>query len=495
MDDQLIKQLRAWNPWWNEGAKGIERFGVPAFKRDEYQRISDSFLARKQAVSIVGMRQVGKTTIMHQCIRELLDKGVRPQNVFFVSFEDSYLLAKFNVKTLFKDVIDSYANNVLNEEIANTNEKLYFLFDEVHRLPNWAQAVKTYFDQNMPIAFMVSGSASFGLQTMKGDSLLGRMNEFVLYPFSFHEAVLYWTEENSDEDDSQKMRIRELLDQCRDVGSRYFKQGELKKLYEYAQKTYTNLSVWYGDQLYKYLRRYVLEGGFPRVWQQKDEYSKHRHLVEQHLQKVIREDLPQMAKIRKVKALETLYIGILDQIGDEFILSKLANQVNLSPLTLEQYIEYLKKTFLVYSIERTKSKNIFRHRRASNVKFYALDSAVRAAVVKTREDVFEDPNEMSVYAENLVSSSLHRRIGKMVGNGVRYYREGNKYEVDFILKEADSMLPIEVKWRDNIPALMGLDRICRKWELEESVLITRAQKLTYRNGRLSLPLWLFLLLD
>ncbi|MBI4268384.1 AAA family ATPase, partial [Candidatus Uhrbacteria bacterium] len=177
MDGRLLQQLRGWNPWWLEGPDGLSRFGVPTFKREAYAPIMKTYKEGNQSVSIVGLRQVGKTTIMHQCIKELLEDGVPPQRIFYLSFEDSYLTAKYNVKTLFHDVIAEYAENVIKEDINRAKEKLYFFFDEVHRLPNWATSIKTYYDQHTPISFMVSGSASFGMQKSKGDSLLGRMAE------------------------------------------------------------------------------------------------------------------------------------------------------------------------------------------------------------------------------------------------------------------------------------------------------------------------------
>lgn len=492
MDTRLIQQIKGWNPWWQEGPKGIERFGVPAFKRETYTQIAAAYTRREQAVSIVGLRQVGKTTIMHQCIQELLEQGVPPRHIFYLSFEDSYLTAKYNSETLFHDVIAAYAEYILKEEITSTSAKLYFFFDEVHRLPNWATSIKTFYDQHAPIAFMVSGSASFGMQRSKGDSLLGRMVEFTLYPFSFHEAVMFW--EGGQSSDDEHKRFRGLLDACRTAGEQHFFQGDLRALYEKVEGTFKDVSVWYKQPLQGYLHRYVLEGGFPRVWQQTDEYSKHRHLIEQHLQKVIREDLPQIAKVRKIRELEALYISLLDRVGEETIFSKLAQDINLSPSILEKYINYLQKTFLIFSVERTKTKNVLRQRRASRVKFYAMDAAVRAAVLKNRSDIFENPAEMGVYAENLAAAALARRLLGRAGNGIWYYREGNRYEVDFIVKEGDSLLPVEVKWRENIPSMPSLDRLRAKWGLKESVLITRDYELTYRDGRLSMPLWFFLLI-
>ncbi len=494
MDTRLLQQLKGWNPWWLEGPNGIQRFGVPGFKREAYAPIASAYKGRSQAVSIVGLRQVGKTTIMHQCIQELLEQGVPPRHIFYLSFEDSYLTAKYNLKTLFHDVISAYTEHILEEDITSSNTKLYFLFDEVHRLANWATSIKTYYDQHVPIAFMVSGSASFGMQKTKSDSLLGRMIEFTLYPFSFREAVLFWNSELAQATEEDQQRLSTLFKVCRKSGEQNFFQGDLHTLYEKTASVFKEAAVWRKQSMQNYLRRYVLEGGFPRVWQQTDEYSKHRHLIEQHLQKVIREDLPQMAKVRKVRELEALYISLLDRVGEETIFNELAKDINISPSILEKYLSYLQKTFLMFKVERTKTKNVLRQRRASRVKFYAMDAAVRAAALKSRADIFDNHTEIGVYAENLAASALVRRLSGRVNSGIWYYRESNRYEVDFILKEAESLLPIEVKWREHIPALASLDRLGDKWDLQESVLVTRDHEFTYQDGRLSLPLWFFLLL-
>jgi len=494
MDTRLLQQLKGWNPWWQEGPGGIKRFGVPEFKRESYAQIASVYQRRQQAVSIVGLRQVGKTTIMHQCIQELLEQGIPPRHIFYLSFEDSYLTAKYNLKTLFHDIVAAYAEHILNDELAHTNAKLYFFFDEVHRLPNWATSVKTYYDQHAPIAFMVSGSASFGMQKSKGDSLLGRMVEFTLYPFSFREAVLFWESEQERIKEDEKQQLHGVIESCREAGEEFFSQGALLALHGKLESTFKSAAVWHGRRMQEHLRRYVLEGGFPRVWQQTDEYSKHRHLIEQHVQKVIREDLPQMAKVRKVRELEALYISLLDRVGEETVFSDLAKDINISPSILEKYLRYLQKTFLMFPVERTKTKNVLRQRRASRMKFYAMDATVRAAVLKSRNDIFDNPDEMGIYAENLVASALARRLSGRAGSGIWYYRESNRYEVDFIVKEGESLLPIEVKWRENIPALASLDRLGDKWGLKESVLVTRDHDFTYRDGRLSIPLWFFILL-
>jgi predicted AAA+ superfamily ATPase len=74
-----------------------------------------------------------------------------------------------------------------------------------------------------------------------------------------------------------------------------------------------------------------------------------------------------------------------------------------------------------------------------------------------------------------------------------YYREKDR-EVDFVVKMGARVLPVEVKYKNDIRGLSSLDNLCEAWKLSESMLITKDFDMTYQKGRLSIPLWFFLLI-
>src|SRR3989338_771231 len=115
MNDQLLAQLESWNPWWQDGVQGIERYKDPLYKREVYDEIWMRVSKGEFIVSIVGMRQVGKSTIMRQMIRGLLDKGTEPKHIFYVSFDDPYLRVLHDQKYIFEQVVRVYTENILKE--------------------------------------------------------------------------------------------------------------------------------------------------------------------------------------------------------------------------------------------------------------------------------------------------------------------------------------------------------------------------------------------
>lgn len=488
MDAQLLTQLKSWNPWWGHGAAGMATYQDPTYQRELFPEVLNQLLNGDQIVSVVGMRQVGKSTMMRQAIRHLLESGVDSKRILYISFDDPFLRTHYNQNRLFDSVVQTYAEGILQTDLRDTAEPLYFFFDEIHQLPNWERALKSYYDRRYLIRYFVSGSSSLHLQKKNRESLLGRISEHTLWPFSFREYVEYMAVE-------RKMdgRLLDGVRLAREVRNVFLRNFSLKETFSSAEKLYSDLAVWEKQALLNLLRSFVIDGGFPRVWQQHDLASKHRTLWEQYVGKTLFEDLLQVAKIRRVKDLEFLFVRLLGFNGKDVKMNELQKDLKMSYVTLDRYLGLFIKTFLLFRVERTKSQRLVSKRRSSNVKFYVTDPSLRNALYKRDESIFDDSEEMGFIAETLVCSVAERWTSPVRGDDrVGYYND--RGEVDFIFKYGSGALPIEVKWRNDVPTLKPLDALLRKWKLTESMVVTKDYDMTYRDGRLSVPLWFFLMI-
>lgn len=487
MDTQLFTQLKSWNPWWERGPAGMNSYQDPVYKRELFDEVLNQFLGGDQIVSVVGMRQVGKSTMMRQVIRHLLDDGVDAKRIFYISFDDPFLRAQYDPKRLFDEVIRAYTEGVLHADLRDVTETLFFFFDEVHQLPNWERALKSYYDRRYPIRYFVSGSSSLHLQKKNRESLLGRISEHTLWPFSFREYVEFSVAEKE-----TRERLSKSIEEARNVRAIFLKNFSLGDVFSAAEPVYRDMAAWDKQTIINLLRSFVIDGGFPRVWQQQDLASKHRTLWEQYVGKTLFEDLLQVAKIRRVRDLEFLFVRLLGFNGKEVKLNALQKELKMSYVTLDRYLGLFIKTFLLFRVERTKSHRLVAKRRSGSVKFYVTDPALRNALYKRDDSVFDDAEEMSFIAETLVCSTAERWITPVRGDDrVGYYAD--RGEVDFVFKYGSGALPIEVKWRNDIPTLKTLDALVKKWDISESMVVTKDFDMTYRNGRLSIPLWFFLM--
>jgi len=109
--------LYQYNPWWEDT---IYNNGLKP--RERYLEELRSYLNNKQIVAITGLRRVGKTTLMKLIIYELIESGIDPEYIFYVSLDD-YLINKNSIV----EIINEY-RKIHKIKI---EEKIYLFLDEV----------------------------------------------------------------------------------------------------------------------------------------------------------------------------------------------------------------------------------------------------------------------------------------------------------------------------------------------------------------------------
>lgn len=125
--------------------------------------IKDHLQANKVVV-IYGSRQVGKTTLINDILKDIKEKYL------FLSGEDR------KNKWLSSQSID-----ILKENIANNK---LLVIDEAQKLDNIDLNLKLIVDHIKNIKVLVTGSSSFDLSNQVGEPLVGRKWQFNLYPIS-----------------------------------------------------------------------------------------------------------------------------------------------------------------------------------------------------------------------------------------------------------------------------------------------------------------------
>ena len=78
------QDLEIKNPWWKDGKHSVPELGLP--KRDLYSVLADN-LEHTLMLNIVGLRRVGKSTILKQLIGHLLNQKIKPNNICYFLFE------------------------------------------------------------------------------------------------------------------------------------------------------------------------------------------------------------------------------------------------------------------------------------------------------------------------------------------------------------------------------------------------------------------------
>lgn len=467
-DGQLEQILNPYNPWW-----GNREFNIEAFRRPVFKKIFNDLTTLKQIISVTGPRRVGKTTILKQIAKELItSQGVNPKQVIYFSFDDPLLLEPY-IKEKFFDTLIKWVDT------QQRSGSTYLFLDEIQKFDKWELYLKKYYDLGFPLKFIISGSASSPIFKKSRESLLGRIKEHHLLPFSFQEFV-YYNKGNDQE-------VLDFVTKASEVGFKL--QREM--LIDWQPLGHSKLDIpahIYGE-LNILLDRYFVEGGFPEVWQIKDMVAKQEYLFDNQIQKVIFEDLVIATEFRKPENIKRFYLSLLEQPGQEINLEKVAGEIGASRIMLEKYLPLLEMTELVKTVPRF-SKKPLKFRRGS-VKGYLLDLALRNAVLKIGDKILEDKNMMGYYAENLVFNALRKFEGVIEKS---FYKDRNQ-EVDFVVTlGGNRYLPIEVKYRDTIDDLAGIQYFVRNYNQKLGIVVTKHFIENKENNNLMfIPLSIFLL--
>lgn len=168
----LDDYLRGANPWW-EGRPGRV---LPSYRRWAFKpllRKLETGLA--PAVLLRGARQVGKTTLLEQVIRHLLDAGhVEPRRILRVQFDEIPSLKKLSDP--LQSIAGWFQNRILGStfnETAHAGAPAYLFFDEAQNLADWAPQIKTLVDHHT-VHVVVTGSSALRIEAGR-DSLAGRV--------------------------------------------------------------------------------------------------------------------------------------------------------------------------------------------------------------------------------------------------------------------------------------------------------------------------------
>lgn len=421
--------MAPYNPWW--GDVGTAFAGLPVFRRDVFDDLYADVRRLPQMVSVTGPRRVGKSTLLQQCIQQLVtdapDGSAQARRIAYFSMQDPALeLPGFDTDRWFNQLVAVAARQAADGPV-------YLFLDEIQRFPRWELYLKKFYDLKTLVRFVVSGSASTPIFRKSRESLLGRIKDYHVLPFSYREWL--FAAPNT-------LKGGSLYSSGLQAQGRKLASGNLDLLISAMRSFGYTYRASIGDVP---VERFLFEGGFPEVWNLPSLLAKQEYLYQNQVERVIFEDLLVAAEFRKPEMLRRFYLGLLKDPGRETNLSQVSTDLGMVRSTIESYFPLLEATDLVWRLHKHTSTKATP--KAGNFKTYLVDLAVRNAVMKlSQEQMVADAALMGAYAENVVANHLRRWPG-LVELG--YWRRNND-EIDFIVDLGATRIAVEVKYRNQV---------------------------------------------
>lgn len=393
------------------------------FKRSSKPLLQKA-LKRSPVVLLNGARQVGKTTLAREFIKE--------EGFSYLTLDDEtvYLAAK-------SDPIGF---------IAQVQKPI--ILDEIQRVPELFLAIKMDVDKNrIPGRYLLAGSANPLLIPRLGDSLAGRMEIIDLMPLSQGELT---------------GTVETFIDIA------FSATESFKSPKEVLSK----------EGLY----HKILTGGYPSVQGAAEEDRD--AWMHAYINLILQRDIKDLAQIEKIIELPNLLRILAHRAANLLNVAEISRECKMVAQTVHRYIALLETIFLVTLRPSWHSNVTLRYIKSPKV--YLVDSGLLAYLLGiSYERARDDSSQMGKVLENFIMCELMKQVPwSKVRPELHHFRTSDGKEADIILENrAGQIVGIEIKSGSKI----GLDAFKGLRLLKEKFPDTFVKGIVFYGGSDPVP--------
>lgn len=325
----------------------------------------------KKASVLIGIRRCGKSTY----IQNLLENSISDKSLIcWIDFADDRLTPLQAEEPA--QIADAYY-----QLYPDYHEKtVYFFFDEIQLVHNWALFVNRLQNTENCKVF-ITGSSAKMLSKELATELGGSSLSYELFPYSFTEFL-----------------------SAHDIRSKHDILLQLDKV----NALFTTYCNW---------------GGFPELLYINDEVQKSRYLQNLAMD-VITRDIAMRYKIQDLAMLHALMLMLLDAMGKPITINKLKQRLSgmhysTSSEWISKYFDYFSDAYLIFPVEILSPNAAVRA--VNPKKIYCVDHALSKAC---DAKIFD--NTVAIL-ENIVFIHIRK-----ISDAIHYYKTTKGYEIDFV---------------------------------------------------------------
>lgn len=383
--DDIFAVLLDWN-FWTEN-----KLPYTGTERPLYTERLGRLAGTNQVVTIVGARRSGKSTIMRQYLKKLIESGVDRNGILFVNFEDPRFSSELSLK-LMTDIYETYV-----KKMAPKTPPCLFL-DEVQNVAGWEKFVNSLHERNAAAGIVVSGSSSRLLSREFGSVLTGRHVNLEVFPLGFDELLGF-----------------------RGISVASGMELALNRLK--VESALSEMMEW---------------GAMPKVVL--SEAGERKDVLLGYFDDIISRDVVSRHKIRNEEKLRAMAKFYMTNVSSPITFNSMSKFLGMPVNTVERFSDYLSQAYLFFFVK--KFAYSLKEQEKNPRKVYCIDMGLRNALsLRLGED-------FGKIAENIVFLELRRR-----GKECYYWKsDRGEKEVDFVVKEGQNVNQlIQVCWNIDKP--------------------------------------------
>lgn len=375
---------------------------IAALVKESREQVLPSFVPRTEIIRelaeparfnlveiITGMRRSGKTFYLYQKMRELLEKGVLSEQLFYFDFADDRLAP------LASNTMDAVIEEFWRQAPKAREEGCYLFLDEVQEMENW-QGVCQRLAEHEKVTLVITGSSSKLSSEEIATKFRGRSHSHEMLPLSFREFCLFQgVEEGRLTESSTSPQTQTLLEGLFD--------------------------------------RYLVEGGFPGVQGRLKEDR--IEILQSYVRDVVARDVAERLGREDIRLANQFALYGLRNTACEFSINQLVEGFKELGFKIywekaDRIVDLLRQAFLLMKVEEYSV--VLKPQTTALPKVYGIDPGIVYAVSRANQQDVGKRFETAVYLE------LRRRMaGRRTEAITSYTVPGpNNQKVDFLLGDA-----------------------------------------------------------
>ena len=430
-------------------------------RRDAEKQINDWIDNGKDALLITGARQIGKTYLIRNCLKE---KNIPYIELNFI--ENPEYIELFSKSFSSKDIIMRLS--LIGGEKLISGKTVIFL-DEVQECKELITAIK-FLVEDGSFKYILSGSLlGIELSDLKS-APVGYMSIFDMYPLSFKEFIKALGVSN------------EIID-------------ILKQSY----KNRTEVDVFIHNKLIDLFNLYLIVGGMPEAVSTYIETNNLEKVSKVH-EKIIRlykQDFSKYEVNNKLK-LKEIYDAMpsqLDQKNKRFRLNVLGDKMNYD--RAENSFLWLKDAGVaipVYNLNEPKLPFILNENR-SLFKLFFSDAGLLTSQYSLQTKMAILNKEQSINNGSLFENAVAQELLSK-GFKLYYFNSKKQGELDFLIELNGKVLPIEVKSGKDYKKHSALNNVMNdlNYDIAEAYILNQ-NNIEIKDKLIYLPIYMLMFIE
>ena len=437
---ELFAVLQQFNPWWT---------GAPMTDLPNWQRFAARLLWQwatdpdnKRALLLTGARQVGKTTLLRQTIRQLVASGMAPGQVLYATLDHPLLKLAGLQRTL-------EAWDELHPPAAG--QVRYVFLDEIQYMPDWQTWLKHQVDFNRGLRIAATGSAD-PLRNGSAESGVGRWETIPLPTMSFGEFL----------------KLRDIA-----VPAGIPAVRTLRDLFDWSEADFARARA-AAQPLTGHFHDYLLRGGFPEPALTPDLARCQRLLREDIVDKILKRDMTAFYGVRRVLEVERIFLYLCYHDGGILDIPTLCGQ--LEGVNRQTALNFLDLFESAHLITRLKPFGYGKEVLRGRDKVYLADAALPGAMLLLGQQLLTQPERLGAAVETAFFKHILTRYWRETPEFSYWIEPKSKQEVDIITRLGERLVPFEVKYQDTAITprrLLGMRQFMESRQVPQGYAITQ----------------------